>query len=285
MFLFSIDLEDVRFRVPGGERYAERVLTMTERYLAFLERHCMQATFFTVGDVAEKYPDLIRRIVDLGHEAACHSYTHTTLDQHTPASFREDLLRNLEALTKAGATNIKGFRAPTFSLTERTAWAYEVLKELNFVYSSSVLPARNPLFGWEAFGAAPKQIDGVWEIPMSIYRSWFLATPVGGGVYFRVLPFSWVRRGFRHHFSRREPVLGYFHPYDIDTEQERFMHPEINESRFYNFLLFYNRKSTILRLEKILASGVTIMPYIDYVNQQLNTEFNANSAHGGKRCC
>jgi peptidoglycan-N-acetylglucosamine deacetylase len=275
VFLFSIDLEDVRFRIPGGEQYAERVPAMIERYLAFLERYRMQATFFTVGDVAEKYPKLIRSIVVSGHEIACHSHTHITLDQHTPASFRADLLRNIEALTKAGATNIKGFRAPTFSLTERTVWAYEILKALGFVYSSSVLPARNPLFGWEAFGAAPKQMDGVWEIPMSIYRSWPLSTPVGGGVYFRVLPFGWVRRGFRYHFSRHEPVLGYFHPYDIDTEQERFMHPEINESRLYNFLLFYNRKSTILRLEKILASGVTIMPYSDYVNQQLNTEFNA----------
>jgi peptidoglycan-N-acetylglucosamine deacetylase len=271
MFLFSIDLEDVRFRVPGGEQYAERVLAMTERYLVFLEQHRMQATFFTVGDVAEKYPELIRRIVDLGHEIACHSHTHTTLDRHTPASFREDLLRNIEALTKAGATNIKGFRAPTFSLTEQTAWAYEVLKEQSFVYSSSVLPAHNPLFGWEAFGAAPKQMNGVWEIPMSIYRSWTMSPPVGGGVYFRVLPFGWVKRGFCYHFSRHEPVLGYFHPYDIDTEQERFMHPEINESRLYNFLLFYNRKSTIPRLEKILTSGVTIVPYIDYVNQRLNT--------------
>ena len=285
VFLFSIDLEDVRFRVPGGEQYAGRVPAMTERYLAFLEQHSMKATFFTVGDVAEKYPKLIRRIVDSGHEIACHSHMHITLDQHTPASFREDLLRNIKALTKAGATNIKGFRAPTFSLTEQTVWAYEILKALGFVYSSSVLPARNPLFGWEAFGAAPKQIDGVWEIPMSIYRSWSLATPIGGGVYFRVLPFGWVRRGFRYHFSRREPVLGYFHPYDIDTEQERFMHPEINESRLYNFLLFYNRKSTTLRLEKILASGVTIMPYSDYVNQQLNTELNANAAPVGERCC
>src|SRR5215475_331845 len=161
VFLFSIDLEDVRFRIPGGKQYAERVPAMIERYLAFLEQHRMQATFFTVGDVAEKYPELIRRIVDLGHEIACHSHTHTTLDRHTPASFREDLLRNVEALTKAGATNIKGFRAPTFSLTEQTMWAYAILKALGFVYSSSVLPASNPLFGWEPFGTAPNQMDGV----------------------------------------------------------------------------------------------------------------------------
>lgn len=266
-FLFSVDLEDVRMRIPNGENYKERVPAMTEKYLRFLSEIKSKATFFIVGEVAEKYPSLIKMISDEGHEIACHSYKHITLDRQTKQEFRDDLKKNLDALKKAGAKNILGYRAPTFSLTEKTQWAYEILSELNFKYSSSVLPAKNPLFGWENFGEKIKNVNGIIEIPMNLSQSKFLKVPFGGGVYFRVLPYPFIKNQFKKYFSEQKPVLSYFHPYDIDTEQEYFMHPEINNNRFYNFLLYYNRKNVFSRMKKLVnENSMKIIPYCEYLN-------------------
>lgn len=271
LFLFSIDLEDVRMRIPSGEKYRERVPQMTEKYLQFLSTIKSKATFFIVGEVAEKYPSLIKMISDEGHEIACHSCKHITLDKQTKEEFKDDLQKNLDALYTAGAKEIIGYRAPTFSLTEKTKWAYEILSEMNFQYSSSVLPAKNPLYGWENFGNEIKKINNsVWEIPVSLSQSNFLKVPFGGGVYFRVLPYFWIKKQFKKYFSEGKPVLSYFHPYDIDSEQEHFMHPGINENKIFNFLMYYNRSSVFEKLEKLSSLNFTIVPYRNYL-QQIST--------------
>src|SRR5687768_16849238 len=107
-------------------------------YLDWLKKNNSFGTFFTVGAVAEKYPDLIKTIISSGHEVGCHTHTHIPLDQQTPDSFRKDLEKNIEALIRSGANSVKGFRAPVFSLTEKTQWAYDVLTECGISYSSSV---------------------------------------------------------------------------------------------------------------------------------------------------
>jgi peptidoglycan/xylan/chitin deacetylase (PgdA/CDA1 family) len=169
IFLPAVDLEDVRLLMPDGERYVDRVPANTIRYLDFFKQQKIRATFFTVGEVALRHPELIARIAGEGHEVASHSMRHTPLDQMTADTFMEDTERSLDALKRAGITRVEGFRAPVFSLTERTAWAHERLGRLGFIYSSSVLPAQNPLFGWPGFGAACRKMDGgIWEIPMSV---------------------------------------------------------------------------------------------------------------------
>jgi polysaccharide deacetylase family protein (PEP-CTERM system associated) len=260
-FLFSIDLEDVRDWMADGQRYAERVPAMTERYLEFLRRHGKKATFFVVGDVARRYPALIRAIAQEGHELACHTDRHVPLERLNAQELKQDLQRNRELLPG----EVVGFRAPIFSLMAATAWAYEVLAELSFRYSSSVLPAKNPLYGWEGFGQECRRIHGVLEIPVTLLPLGGLTVPFGGGVYFRALPWPVLRWAFR---SSRQAVTSYFHPYDIDEGQERFMHPGIRDRRWYNWLMYYNRGSVFPKLERILEMGFDIVPYREFAAAQ-----------------
>jgi polysaccharide deacetylase family protein (PEP-CTERM system associated) len=269
-FLFSVDLEDVRNWMPDGKQYRERVPAMTERYLRWLGDHKMKATFFVVGDVAQNYPGLIKTIAEEGHEVACHSNRHILLHQQTPESLKADLEENMLHLANAGVKNIHGFRAPVFSLTKKTQWAYDVLMELGFVYSSSVLPSKNPLNGWPEFGRDFKRIENkIWELPITLFPLKFFSIPCAGGMYFRGLPIWVTRLAFNYYRKKNQPVLSYFHPYDIDTEQERFMHPGIRENRFYNYLMYWNRKTVLAKLETIIQDGWQIMPYHDYVKQFL----------------
>ena len=181
VYLFSIDLEDERSLLEGGERHEDRVAINVDRYLAFLSTFDARCTFFTVGEVARRSPQLIRRILDAGHEIACHSSEHVRLDQQTPTSFREDLALCVADLERAGACEVRGFRAPILSLTRNTAWAYDVIASLGFEYSSSVLPAPNPLFGWPDFGKHPVRTDaGVLETPISIIDLPKLRVPYAG---------------------------------------------------------------------------------------------------------
>lgn len=266
IFLFSVDLEDVRLRMENGLNYKPRVDLMVEHYLRFLDKHDSKATFFTVGDIPQHYPSLIKTILSEGHEIACHSNKHIPVTQQSKEAFKMDLLQNLENLNKAGASNIVGYRAPIYSITKDTAWAFDILTELGFIYSSSVLPAKNPLFGWEGFGEAPRMMtDRLLEIPVSVRGSNFLNVPFAGGVYFRVLPMSFIKKSFEKHFSNGLAVTSYFHPYDSDADQERFVHPGINNSWFYNQLMYYNRKNMFDRLETIMETyDCKIITYKEY---------------------
>lgn len=265
LYLFSIDLEDPRSLLEDGQRYEDRVAANVGRYLEFLSRFDVRCTFFTVGEIARRSPELIRRILDAGHEIACHSSEHVTLDQQTPESFRKDIERCLTDLERAGAGEVRGFRAPVFSLTRDTAWAYDVLASLGFEYSSSVLPAPSPLFGWPEFGAKPVRTDaGVLEIPISVMTIPGLRVPYAGGVYFRVLPFTLIRHFFRRGLDSREPVVGYFHPYDVDESQERYVFAGVNGNRFYNWLMYYNRNGVFARLERLLRAGAVVLPYREF---------------------
>jgi polysaccharide deacetylase family protein (PEP-CTERM system associated) len=265
IFLFSVDVEDIRFAMKDGRLYRERVPATTKRYLEWLKARDSICTFFITGDVAEAYPELVREIAAAGHEIGCHSFRHTPVDAQSPDGFRQDVEANIAALQKAGAANIRGFRAPMFSLTSQTLWAYDTLAGLGFAYSSSVWPAKNPFWGWPEFGPDPKRIGAVWEIPMTIARVATVPVSPAGGVFLRALPYVFIRRSVQKCTKTGRPLLGYGHPYDIDTEQERFMHPDIKDSRFYNFLMYYNRRSVFRRLDRILKAGLKILTYSEYV--------------------
>jgi len=263
-FLFSVDLEDPRLLVPNGERFRPRVEPMTLRYLDWLDRHRFSATFFVVGEVARRHPGLVREIARRGNEIGCHSNLHIPLDRQSPEEFRADLGACIETLVGCGADAVVGYRAPTFSLRRQTAWAYEIMSELGIRYSSSVLPAANPLHGWPEFGAATRRMpSGVLEIPITLGRIGPLRVPVGGGVYFRVLPFSLIARAMDRRASE-EAVTGYFHPYDIDEDQERFMHAALNGNRFYHWLMFRGRGKVLGRLDRLVAKGHRVETYASY---------------------
>ena len=262
-FLFSIDLEE--FYAERTEFYRTPLPELAERYLALLRSRQMKATFFVVGEIAKKFPEVIRAIASEGHELGCHTYDHVPLSEQTAASLRDDLRRNLDALAGFSSMPVQGFRAPILSLGEKQEWAYEVLAELGFTYSSSVLPARNPLHGWPGFGLLPRRMSGVLEIPVTLSSFFSLEVPIGAGTYFRCLPFGSIRRRFADLAKSGTAIVGYFHPYDIDTAQERVMSRGVGGSRLLNSLLYFNRGGTLRRLESILDAGFRIMPYRDFI--------------------
>ncbi|WP_282090202.1 polysaccharide deacetylase family protein [Aquimarina algiphila] len=272
IFLFSIDLEDVRLRVNDGLKYKPSVEKLVEQYLIFLNFYKAKATFFTVGDIPKYYPDLIKTIVAEGHEIACHSNKHIPVTIQSKEEFRMDLQQNMENLYKAGATELIGYRAPTYSITKDVQWVFDVLTDLGFKYSSSVLPAKNPLYGWKEFGENPRKMnDDLWEIPVSLRKGSFFKVPFSGGIYFRFLPFFLIKNSFDFHYKQNRAVTSYFHPYDIDTDQEKFMHPEINDNWIYNRLMYFNRKKVFPRLHKIMdqydSKIITYKSYIERLQQ------------------
>jgi polysaccharide deacetylase family protein (PEP-CTERM system associated) len=240
---------------------------MMERLLRYFDDRRCKTTFFTTGDIARAYPEIVRTLIAEGHEIACHSDLHTAVSKQSPAEFKADLERNRESLTDAGATEIAGFRAPYFSITSATPWAHSVLRQCGFTYSSSVLPARNPLHGHHSFGVVERLVDGVYEIPVTLSRGPLPSVPIAGGVYLRAIP-QCVWRYLAPHES--VPLVGYLHPYDIDTDDDRFDFPEIGKNRFFNWLLHYNRGSLLQKLDAILERGYRIISYAEYVSAKTN---------------
>lgn len=263
-FLFSIDLEEFTPARPGLDFRRTALPKLTECYLEFLRRHKMKATFFIVGEVARQFPSLVREIGCEGHELGCHTDAHQPLTGHTPASLREDLKRNLESVRSCTSSLVTGFRAPVLSLTEKTRWAYEILGELGFCYSSSVLSASNPLHGWPSFGVAPRTVDGILELPVTLGIFAGMRMPIGAGTYFRCLPFGAIRRSFAKCASNGDPIIGYFHPYDIDTRQQWVMNSGVRGNPLLNAMLYINRSHTLRRLESIVTAGFRIMTYHEY---------------------
>lgn len=261
-FLFSVDLED-----PQGA--AGRLAELTTVYLDFLARRGAAATFFVTGDVARCHSELIRRIAGEGHEIACHSDRHLPLEKQERTSFRDDLERNLAALRAAGAGEVRGYRAPFLSMTERSAWAYEVLAGSGFLYSSSVLPGRSPLYGWPGFGSAPRRIDNILEIPVSLLPVPGIGLPAAGGVYFRILPRVLLARAWRSAGRTAEPLVGYFHPYDVDSGAGLTAFPGYRRFSPSNLLLHLNRGSVIPRLEQLAGTDFRIRPYRDFASERV----------------
>jgi polysaccharide deacetylase family protein (PEP-CTERM system associated) len=268
-FLFSIDLEDVRDFIPDGHRYKEAVVVNTLKYLDWLDKVQSKATFFIVGKTARDFPDLIREIIRRGHETACHTDTHIHLTKQTEDQFRRDCESFLNTMDSLGATSVLGFRAPTFSMIEQSKWAYGVLRDFGFKYSSSVLPSTNPMFGWPQF-KGEGYYDGIYELPMNL-GSWPFKVPFGGGVYFRFFPTFVLNSLLKSTFENDKAVLSYFHPYDVDVDQERFMHPHLNDSKVLNWLMYLNRGEVFSKAESLMKKrNAGIVRYDEYLSTKIN---------------
>jgi polysaccharide deacetylase family protein (PEP-CTERM system associated) len=260
---FTVDLEDyyhpelIRRHAAIAER-ADRAEISTSPILELLERHGVHATFFVVGEVIEKAPGLIRRIVQAGHEIACHTHTHRPLWELTPESFREELRRFKAALRQAaGEVPVRGFRAPTFSIDGRTAWALRVLHEEGFTYDSSIVPVKGPLYGCPGapFGLYRPSLDRLTEDDASSPLAEFPAPvaslagksiPVGGGFYLRALPFALYRHLVRQ-VLRRRPFFLYVHPWETDPGIPRFRLP-----RFARWATYTGIAGVLSKIEVLL---------------------------------
>ena len=227
----SIDVEDW-FQVENLKRaiprssWPERELRVTrntELMLAMLAEHDARATFFVLGWVAERCPDLVRRIAGGGHEVASHGFDHELLNALTPDEFREDVRRSQALLEDLSGQRLRGYRAPSFSITD---WAIPILRELGFEYDSSVFPTvahdrYGSLAGIETEATIIELAPGFHEVCISCLQLAGRGLPWGGGGYFRLLPYGVFRRGMARIRASGEPYVFYIHPWEIDPGQPR----------------------------------------------------------------
>jgi len=227
----TVDVEDY-FQVEAfagvinrgdWEALPRRVVRNTDRLLDILADSGASGTFFTLGWVAERHPELVRRIVADGHELASHGSDHYRLDQQSPAEFRDDIRRSKALLEDIGGAAVTGYRAPTFSVGVKSRWAHEILAEEGFRYSSSVYPIAHDLYG---VPKAPRHpfcpLPGFIEIPLTTVRLFGRNFPTAGGGYFRLLPYAVTRTALRKAGSElRTSCVFYLHPWEIDPDQPR----------------------------------------------------------------
>lgn len=207
--------------------------------LAMFADHNVTATFFTLGWIAERYPKAIREIVDGGHELASHGYEHVKVHAQRPDAFRADVRRTKAILEDIGGQRIKGYRAASFSIDERSIWAFDVLGEEGYDYSSSTYPIKHDHYGMpngQRFAYRPSTQHGLLEVPISTLTLFDRNIPSGGGGYFRLLPYHFSRWALRRIAEKdRQPVVFYFHPWEIDPKQPRLSGISVR-SRFRHYV-------------------------------------------------
>jgi polysaccharide deacetylase family protein (PEP-CTERM system associated) len=233
---------DVKCRIPRN----------IDKALQLFADHETKATFFTLGWVAEQHPEVLRRIVDQGHEIASHGMYHRRVWSQTPDEFRQDAGRARGLLEDVGGVAVIGYRAASWSIDKRTPWAHGILAEIGYQYSSSVYPVSHDHYGVPDAPRQPYVIDGtgITEIPPSTARLLGRNIPVSGGGYFRLFPLSLSKRFInQHQLGESYPYVFYFHPWELDPDQPRFKDAPL-KARFRHYLnldKFERRLSDILR--------------------------------------
>ena len=267
--IVSVDVEDY-FHVEAfsdivdrkqWDSYTCRVENNTRKILDLFDGCGTKGTFFVLGWVAERYPHLVREIVERGHELACHSYWHYPIFKLSPEEFRQDTARAKDVIEQAGGAAVYGYRAPSFSVTKKSLWALDILAELGFTYDSSVFPIHHDFYGIPDAPRQPFRVKTpsgeLTEYPMSTFRLWGPNYPVGGGGYLRMLPYWYTQYGFRKIQSENTPLIVYIHPWEVDPEQP------VMQARWKSRLRHYtNLRKTAGRLEKLLRSA----PFAGFAN-------------------
>ena len=257
----SVDVEDY-FQVSAFERAVDRrqwerlesrVCRNTDRLLEIFADADVRGTFFILGWVADRYPELVKRIAAAGHEVASHGYAHRLVYDQTPEEFREDLRRAKAAIEQASGSAVLGYRAPSYSITERSRWALEILAEEGYAYDASVFPIHHDRYGIPDAPRQPHSIQcaagPLWEVPGSTIRLGSVNLPIAGGGYFRLLPYQWTRWGIRRlNEVERQPAIFYLHPWEIDPSQPRLPAGRLTALRHYR-----NLGETAARLQRLLS--------------------------------
>ncbi len=234
------------------ERLETRVCANTERLLALFDEHGVQATFFVLGWVAERLPHLVRRIAAGGHEVASHGYAHRLIYDQTPAAFRDDVRRAKALLEDHSGTPVRGYRAPSYSVTPQSLWALDILIDEGYTYDSSIFPIRHDRYGIPLSPRHPFVLGrggrALVEAPASTVSVGPMNLPIGGGGYFRILPYAWTSWGIsRVNNAEGRPVIFYLHPWEIDPGQ-----PTLRTSVLGRFRHYHNLAETEARLRRLL---------------------------------
>ncbi len=227
-----------------------RVERNVDRILALLDEHGTKATFFTLGWIAERYPEIVRRIVAEGHELASHGYGHERASEQTESAFFSDINLAKLILEDLVGTEVKGYRAPSFSIGQNNLWAFECLERAGYQYSSSIYPIRHDHYGMPDAPRHAHAIGGLLEIPATTLRFFNRNWPASGGGYFRLMPYG-VSRWMLQRINRtdRLPAVFYFHPWEIDKEQPRIPGTSY-KTRFRHYVNIGRMES---RLQRLLA--------------------------------
>jgi len=253
----SVDLEDYYCDLPFSEwsKFKPRVEENTNLILDLFDKYNVKSTFFTLGYIGEKFPDLIKKIHDEGHEIASHSYSHLDLRKYTKENVEDDLLKSIKILEEITRKKINGFRAPFFSLDKKSFWAMQIIRKY-FKYDSSIFPTKTPLYGnpnaprflYKPSIENPIEKDEnseITEIPLATYKFPLLRNiPIAGGFYLRFLPYFLIKNGIKKINSSSQRAMIYIHPKDLDVKM-----PKIKE---YNWYYYYNLKGGLNKFERLL---------------------------------
>jgi len=268
----TVDVEDY-FHVSAFEKAIDkadwqnlelRVEKNTYRLLELFEQKQAKCTFFTLGWVAERCPNLIQAIVKQGHELASHGFSHQRATRMTPEQFRDDVSKSKQVLEDAAGQAIVGYRAPSFSVNDSNTWVYEVLTELGFEYSSSTYPIEHDLYGvpkWPRFKY--QRPEGIIEIPVPTMRKNEKNTGIGGGGYFRLYPYWLSKRRIDNYLNtEKQPYSFYFHPWEIDHEQPRVDGASV-KSRLRHYLNLSSMEGKVAQLLEDYQWDTMKSVYID----------------------
>lgn len=230
----SVDVEEY-FQVSNFEHclrrgewndQPSRVQDSTQRLLDLFDATESRATFFVLGWIAERHPELVREIAERGHEIACHGYHHELVYAIGPDRFRADLQRAVARIGEASGVRPRGYRAPSYSITRASLWALDILAEEGFQYDSSIFPVHHHRYGIPGFSRRPLRLwtaagNEIQEFPMTTLRLGPLTLPMAGGAYLRFMPERFFRWGFGSLVKAGEPTVLYLHPWEIDAGQPR----------------------------------------------------------------
>jgi polysaccharide deacetylase family protein (PEP-CTERM system associated) len=255
----SFDVEE-HFQVSGfaspmrrrhWDTFESRVERNTERILGLLDKRNVKATFFVLGWVAERQPNLVKRIARDGHEIGSHGYAHELITAQTPNLFREDIRRAKVVLEDIIGLPVLGYRAPTFTITAETSWALPILVEEGYRYDSSIFPIVHDRYGMPGAIATCHEIatsaGPLWEIPLSTAKIAGYRIPIAGGGYFRLFPYTLLRWLLRRVEGTGQPLVIYLHPWELDPAQ-----PRMSGSLLSQFRHYVNLEKTERRLSFLL---------------------------------
>ena len=257
----TVDVEDY-FQVSAFEKHIarsewddlpHRVPDNTNRILDLFDQYQVKATFFTLGWIAERYPALIRRIVDEGHELASHGYQHIRVTEQTPEQFRADIRKNKQILENISGAEVIGYRAASYSIGANNLWALQILEDEGHRYSSSIYPVKHDLYGMPdapRFVFQPENVRSLLEVPITTLKVLNKNMPCGGGGFFRLYPYQFSKWAYQYINSvEKQSGIFYFHPWEIDPDQPRQQNLPL-KSRFRHYL---NLSRVEARLNRLLS--------------------------------
>lgn len=299
----TIDVEDWFHANVFNEKIAydqwdfceHRIVPNILKILNILEREETKATFFILGWVARRHPNIVKMISDKGHELATHGYAHKLIYQQTPEEFEYDVSLSKEIIEDISGVKVVGYRAPSYSIIKQTFWAYEILYELGFKYDSSIFPIKHDVYGVPFAPRFPYKINldynrEIYEFPLSTVNYFGKNVPIAGGGYFRLFPYHFIKWGIKKLNRKGKPCVIYIHPWELDPDI-----PQINLGWLKNFRTYGNlglteHKFTMLfkdfkfaPIKKILKiSTIKVNVKISECFEAYTTVNQLSNSHSGK---